>query len=140
MKPCLVAFKSFALERISTEKLKATGWHLSVFFCQYTITTFYSSFREAMQMKLGFFVELFCMIIHSIICRMWLLMFALFFKNIWGVCKKIGVSDKSWRFDCSFLLLLCFCCCHFRKQRFKIVRYLSRLWIFIQILKRFRNK
>ena len=52
------AFKSFAFERISTEKLKATGWHLSVFFNQYTITASHISFRKAMQMELGFFVKL----------------------------------------------------------------------------------
>ena len=36
---------------------------------QYTMATFHKSFRNAMQMGLGFFVKLFCMSIHSIICR-----------------------------------------------------------------------
>ena len=60
----VAAFKSFAFERISTEKLKATGCYLSVFLGQYNMTAFHSSFCNGMQMKLGFFDELFCMSIH----------------------------------------------------------------------------
>ena len=42
-------------------------------------------------------------------------MFALFFK-IFGECaRQLMVVVNRGSFDCSFLLLLCFCCYHFRK-------------------------
>ena len=59
----VVAFKSFAFERISTEKLKATGCHLCVFLSQYTISTFRSSFRNAMQMEMEIILVKFIFII-----------------------------------------------------------------------------
>ena len=69
-----------------------------------------------MQMKLGFFVKLVCMSIHSIIFgRPW----RFFIVNRNYSCllyfSKYLESVQSGSFDCSFLLLLCFCCYHFRK-------------------------